>query len=424
MKRPSAASLKKVTAENLATLGAERLSELLVTAAANRPELKRRLRMELAAEQGADHLLVEIDKRLGSLDTSRSKVSWRQRSTFLRDLDGLRLLIVRRLAGLDGPAALDRMWRFMSLARRLAVRVRDKDGELAAVFSRAAADVGHLLEATGDARGAEALVEAVVQNPVGWTGWLPRVLERSPPGLARIALTAMIRRDGAVAGWMPPLRQLADAAGDVDAYRATFSAQAMRTPEVAAEVARRLLDHDQVEDAGRVLEAAASERPGSLRERSGAPDFAWETVWIVYLERSGQQEAAQAARWSSFERTLSPERLKAFTRGLADFDDVEAEGRAFQHAVIHPDLRQALRFLMDWPALPEAAALIRARAADSGALLQHDAEAWAERLRARQPEAARLLLEIAAEAAFHRRDREAGERLREEAEGLASSAPG
>lgn len=93
---------------NLAALGAERLAEILVAAAANWPELKRKLRMELAAAQGADHLLTEIDKRLGSLETSRSKVSWRQRPTFVRDLDGLRILIAGRLAGLDGSAALDR----------------------------------------------------------------------------------------------------------------------------------------------------------------------------------------------------------------------------------------------------------------------------------------------------------------------------
>jgi hypothetical protein len=59
--------------------------------------------MELAAEQGADHLLTEIDKRLGSLETSRSKVSWRQRPTFLRDLDGLRILIARGSRGWIPP---------------------------------------------------------------------------------------------------------------------------------------------------------------------------------------------------------------------------------------------------------------------------------------------------------------------------------
>src|SRR4051812_18027125 len=101
MKRPTPASLKKVTAENLAGLGAERLAAIVAEVAANRPELKRRLRMELAAEQGAEHLALEIDKRLASLETSRSKVSWRQRATFVRDLDGLRGLIAGRLAGLD-----------------------------------------------------------------------------------------------------------------------------------------------------------------------------------------------------------------------------------------------------------------------------------------------------------------------------------
>ena len=69
MKRPTVASLKRVTAENLVNLGADRLAEILVAVADTRPEIKRRLRMELAAEQGADHLAVEIDKRLASLLT-------------------------------------------------------------------------------------------------------------------------------------------------------------------------------------------------------------------------------------------------------------------------------------------------------------------------------------------------------------------
>ena len=70
MKRPTTASLKRVTPENLATLGVQRLAAILVAASEGRPELKRRLRMELAAEQGADHLAPEIDKRWFSGDQS------------------------------------------------------------------------------------------------------------------------------------------------------------------------------------------------------------------------------------------------------------------------------------------------------------------------------------------------------------------
>lgn len=141
MKRPTTASLKKVTPENLAMLGTERLAEILVAAAEARPELKRRLRMELAAEQGADHLAPEIDRRLASLETTRGKISWRQRPSFVRDLDGLRVLIVDRLAGLDRAAALSRMWVFMGVARRVGARLRDKDGHLATVFDQAGKSV-------------------------------------------------------------------------------------------------------------------------------------------------------------------------------------------------------------------------------------------------------------------------------------------
>ena len=126
----------------MARLGAERLADILAEAAEVRPELKRRLRMELAADQGAEHLVVEIDKRLAALGASRSKVSWRQRPTFVRDLDGLRKLIANRLSSLDRSAALDRMWAFMDVARQVGLRLKDRDGELGAVFGRGAEDMG------------------------------------------------------------------------------------------------------------------------------------------------------------------------------------------------------------------------------------------------------------------------------------------
>lgn len=70
MAKASLASQKKVTAENLAGLGVERLAQILVEVAETRTDLKRRLRMELAAGLGASHLVPEIDKRLGALETA------------------------------------------------------------------------------------------------------------------------------------------------------------------------------------------------------------------------------------------------------------------------------------------------------------------------------------------------------------------
>ena len=196
MKRPTIASLKKVTAENLSGLGVERLAEILVSIADARPELKRRLRMELAAGQGTEHLALEIARRLASLETSRSKVSWRQRPPFVADLDVLRTLIVDRLAGLDRAVALNRMWTFMGLARLVGARLKDKDGELAAVFARAASDIGALIGDLEEGGAARDLVDALVSHPNAWAEWLPALLEQSPLGLAHTALRLMSERGG------------------------------------------------------------------------------------------------------------------------------------------------------------------------------------------------------------------------------------
>jgi hypothetical protein len=410
MKRPTAASLKKVTAENLAGLGAERLAELLVAAAQSRPELKRRLRMELAAEQGAEHLLAEIDRRLNSLQSSRSKVSWRQRPTFVRDLDGLRVLIAQRLAGwtprrrwigCGGSWSWPEGWAG-GCAIGTASSRRCSPGP--------AGDIGGLVAASGveGRRGAGAggdarpgRVDRVAAAGAGAgaarTG-AHRAGDDEPPGGRRgrlDAAAAAVGRRGGGRGRLP--RHLL---GPGAAHAGG-----------GGEVARRLLAAGRVEEAGSLLRAAAE-------VGRGGPDFGWESAWIDYLDASGEAEAAQAARWSSFERTLAAERLRAFTRRLADFDDVEAEERAFAYAAAHRDLQRALRFLMEWPALPEAAALVQARAGASAAAIEPHAEGWAERLRARQPRAAAVLLRIAAQAAYRRRDRAAGERLTQEAEGL------
>lgn len=408
-KPPTTASLKRVNLENLAGLGAERLAEILVTVAETRPDVKRRLRMELAAEQGADHLALEIDKRLASLETSKSKVSWRKRANFVADLDILRVLIAERLAALDAATARDRMWLFMDLSRRLNRRVKDRDGTLAEVFQHAARDIGGLLAERGDAQPADAMVEAISRDPAGWAAWLPAVLERAPAELTASVLARMqLRRD---AGSGDLVRLLADAAGDIEAYRQSHSEAELKTPAGSAELARRLLRAGRVDEAGAALEAAR------MQPKDAGVDFDWESAWIEWLDKSGQGETAQAARWASFERTLSAARAREFARRLPDFEDVEAESRAFEYAARHPDFARALGFLIDWPAIPEAAAMIQARGSEI-ALGADTAEAWAARLQVRQPAAAEALLRKAAAAAFKRRDFKTCDRLTEAADAI------
>lgn len=406
MKPPTVASLKKVTPENLARLGAERLAGIVAEAADTRPDLKRRLRMELAAAQGAEHLALELDKRLTTLEGSRSKISWRKRPAFVADLEILRGLIAERLAELDPVAALARMWPFMDLARRLGSRVRDKDGGVAATFDRAAADIGRLLADRSDARALDGLVDAIDGNLTAWSDWLPAVVSGLPKPALEMLLVRLRERQTGSPGWSAILRQVADAGGDVDAFLTTFTAQALRAPAVAAEAAQRLLAAGRVVEAGRLLEASAT---------LGASDLAWEGAWIDYLEAADRPDEAQAARWTAFERTLSPDHAREFTRRLPDFEDVEAENRAFAYAASHADAARGLAFLMAWPALPEAATMIAARADDLD-LPADQAELWAGKLRTRQPKAAHTLLRRAAAAAFRRRDFATSDRLTEEAD--------
>ena len=56
------ASKKTVTLDNLTTLGAERLAAIFIELAEGDAEVKRRLRLELAAQSGGDTIAAEIGK--------------------------------------------------------------------------------------------------------------------------------------------------------------------------------------------------------------------------------------------------------------------------------------------------------------------------------------------------------------------------
>jgi hypothetical protein len=416
--KPSLASQKKVTAENLIGLGVERLADILVEVAETRADLKRRLRMELAAGLGAVHLVPEIDKRLGALETSRGAVTWRQKPAFLRDLDAVRALIVDRLAPETREAARERLWRFMAAYGATSRRLPERDPAFETIYGRAAGDLGGLL-ATQDAHlAANALVDAAAAAPQPWAAWMPKVMAQTPSSIAAAALSLAQARALAAPGWIGVLRAFADAAADVVAYRDTYGAAAQETPPVAVAVARRWLAIGEVGAAGQALRLAAP-KPKGLRGRLPAPDFDWESAWIDYLGASGDAAGAQAVLWASFQRTLDVDRAKAYVSGFSDFDDVEAESRVLAYASAHADVDQGLAVLMAWPALAEASGLILARGQEAK-IDPERAEAWAAKLRKRFPAAAERLLRRGAAIAFKQRAFTLSRRLTEEADAFAS----
>ncbi len=87
----------------------------------------------------------------------------------------------------------------------------------------------------------------------------------------------------------------------------------------------------------------------------------WENARIQTLDALGRAKDAQAMRWVSFERTLSAVTLRTFLDRLANFDDVEAERKAMEHALTYENVHTALKFLLDWPDIEKAAMLIKFR---------------------------------------------------------------
>ncbi|HZW16256.1 MAG TPA: hypothetical protein VFF66_08385 [Brevundimonas sp.] len=423
-KRPTSAR-KTLNTGNLAALGPERLAGMLVEVAAADAVWKRRLKMELAAEIGAPDLAFEIDKRLTALAAARTRVSWRKRPELIRDLQALRRMIVDRLAGQDARLGLDRLIAWFDLYPGLSSRTSDPKDELGQMFDAAAGDLQALSAIAGPTSAGPALAEAVLTRLSDWSRWMGRAAVGLERPIARQLLTEL------TAGRPPPVgrlalvvRRLADRAEDFELWAATIPDADRSRPEIGAEIARRLARAGRAAEARVALEASRSPPPPARGGRAGgtppAPD-AWRKAEIAVLTSEGRAEEAEAARWALFEQSLDADQLRALLAGLPDFEDVVVLDRAHAIAAAHPDADRGLAFLMNWPALREAAGMIVARHETLRGIAE-DIPLWAGRLAGRYPAAAMLLLRTRIRTlAQLGADREAAE-LTAEAAALAEQA--
>lgn len=387
----------RLSAASLVHLGAPRLADLLIEAGAGNANLKRRLRLELAAEAGPDLLALEIDKRLTALAAARTRVSWRKRGELIEDLEAHRRMIVERLAPEAPAEALAVLVRWFDLYPGLAVRVKDTKGELVVAFATAAPDLFVLAETAGETA-ARDLTDALRRRPQDYGRWIAAAGDAVGPDLARRLLASLDASTTKSPAGRNLVRRLADRAQDLDLWLSLVTPEQTGSPDVAADVARRLLAADRVVEARAALEGALPPSSANRRWTFGRDPAAgalrltpaWELASIDVLDAEGHREEAQDLRWAVFERDLSATALRDYLSRLPDFDDVEALDRAFAHAAAHPDFEAAMRLLMDWPAHREAASLVQARPREvrkAGPL----AKDWASRLAQRFPEAADIL---------------------------------
>ena len=153
------------------------------------------------------------------------------------------------------------------------------------------------------------------------------------------------------------LQEIADAQGDVDGFIAQYDAKTRKVPAIAAEIAQRLLAAGRLEEAWNAIEAAVPRQ----RAQEDWLDFEWEDARIAVLEALGRTTEAQEARWHCFERALSSAHLREYLKRLPDFDDVEVEEKALDLVKKDKNFSGALGFLISWPDINRAAALVMER---------------------------------------------------------------
>jgi len=403
---------KLVTHDNLVALGAGRLAAILVELADDDAEIKRRLRLELAAQDGGDTIAAEVGKRLAALRSARSFVDWQQRRDFVKGLELQRTMIVDRVAETRADLALDLMWRFMDLAEPVLNRVDDSSGSVGDVFRAACQDLGAIAAKIkpDPVSLADRVFAAVQSNGYGVfdgvvTAMLPAL---GAAGAARLKqrLTKILEEQSTKGGQRDyhaltarlALEAIADGQSDVDAYIALVPPEERCLPLKGAEIAHRLLAAGRAAEALDVLERAKPNPSEAKAERGndlyffGSPAHAkWEETYIEALEATGKKEESQRSRWQAFEARLSADRLRVFLKRLPDFEEVEAEQRAMKHALSYRNFAAALAFFTDWPDQVRVAELVLTRSSEIDGNLYFVLDPAAQLIEGKHPLAATLL---------------------------------
>lgn len=413
------ASKTTLNAKNLEVLGTERLAELLIEISTGSAANKRRLRMELAGNHGSAEVAREVRKRLVSIARARTFIRWRKVKALKKDLETQRITIVDTLAQGDPTEAFELIWQFLALGDSIFGRSDDGSGSLIESFHQACTDAGVIAKlARVDIDVLADKIFAAVQG--NGYGQYDRLITAMVPALGKDGLEQLktlfeqwsresqeksAQHDRQVVGWSSKgpvyedeidgnhreltvriaLQEIADALGDVDAYIAQQPETTRKVPMIAVDIASRLLAAGRTEEALHALDGV------DARDWSDVP-VEWQLTRVKTLEALERGDEAQAYRWICFEQSLNEQHLRDFLRRLPDFDDMEAEERAFSYAQAFPDANRALAFFLHWPSPEQAAKLVTTRQAELDGDLYELMTLAAEALHEKHPLAATMLL--------------------------------
>jgi hypothetical protein len=123
---------------------------------------------------------------------------------------------------------------------------------------------------------------------------------------------------------------------------------------------------------------------------------------VEALEALGKKDEAQDARWRYFEKTLNADSLRAYLKRLPDFEDFEAERKAFEIAANHRSVDTALEFFVAWPNLQRADEVVREREKELDGGAYYKLRPAAEALGEKYPAGATRLYRCMVESVLHR----------------------
>jgi hypothetical protein len=404
-------STTSVTLTNLERLGAARLAELLMEQGKRDRAFRERLALAIAAEEGAEELAEQIERRLIALShlSRRSRLGEARAREVMSEVQALRDVIAEDVAPALPGRAIDLLRRFIAMGPTILDLIGDGEA-LTTVFDRAEADLSSLW-AGHPTRDIAEVVEWVIgrieqeqeraidigpyERALGEDG-LRQLADRIGAAFSALPREAVGQRwahtigrhyDSRVRAMVlrQILRQIADALGDVDALIAVES-EFHPTEIDAPAIAQRLLAAGRAADALGWLDNPRFERV--TRNATG--------LRLEVLETLGRRDDAQALRLTIFERTLDVPLLRDYLKRLPDFTDAEAEKRIIARVAEHRSAGEALAFLTAWPALDSAAALVDARLAELKPVPPDALLEAATRLRESHPAQAVTLIRAAA----------------------------
>lgn len=408
-----------LNAKNLEALGTQRLAELLIEISTGSAVHKQRLRMELAGNDRSAEMARAVRKRLIVIARARTTINWRRIRKLKADLETQRKAIVDIVAADDPKEGFELIWQFLALADSIFERCDDSSGSIMESFHRSRTDAGAIARAAGIDTDilADKIFAAVQRNACGqYDGLIAAMaaalgndgLEHLKALFVEWSKESQIDPEGGDHRFIglgtrgsihgdevyedrreltvrTALQEIADAQGDVDAYIAQQPENTRRFPLVAADIAGRLLL------AGRAHEALQTLDEVDTGGRTEIP-IEWQLARVETLEALGRENEAQADRWKWFEQSLNDVHLRAFLKRMPDFDDIEAEEKAFVYAQAFPDVHRALIFFLSWPTLAEAAKLVVKRKAELNGDLYELMTSAAEALADKYPLAATVVL--------------------------------